>query len=183
MKQILFVLILLFAFAVQLEAKNKTLETVKFRNMKYDPKKIFRNLPVICELGKVYKCDSKNSCNCVPQKKLNFTAKINPIKPLNVSSEIKKKIMPKLFSDFEQCQPGFVYDCTYKYRPFSHLRHRHCTCIKKKSQCKEGYSYQCRRLPGWYPGLTKESTYCQCEKDKSFMKNNKRISTFISSKN
>ena len=66
MKQILFVLILLFAFSVQLEVKNKTLETEKFRNMKYDPRKIFRNLPVIYELGKVYKCDSKNSCNCVP---------------------------------------------------------------------------------------------------------------------
>ena len=45
--------------------------------------------------------------------------------------------MPKLFSNFGQCQPGFVYDCTYKYRPFSHLGHRHCTCIKKSLNVKK----------------------------------------------
>ena len=167
MKQILFVLILLFAFTMQIEVKNKTLETVKFRNIKYDPRKIFKISPIeICGPGKIVKCDSKNSCTCVLRKNLKRLT-TNSTKLLNFS---------KIFSNFyeKKCKPGYVSDCSYKYSKFSPFPRRECICKKEKRRCKEGYSYICRRLPGMFIGKMERPTICQCEKDNNFMSNVER---------
>ena len=95
MKQILFILIFLFAFTVQIEVKNKTLETVKFRNIKYDPRNIFRTNSIeICGPGKIYLCDSKNSCSCVLRNNIKYIT-TKTTKQLNVSSKINEIIKPK----------------------------------------------------------------------------------------
>ena len=190
MKQILFILIFLFAFTVQIEVKNKTLETVKFRNIKYDPRNIFRTNSIeICGPGKIYLCDSKNSCSCVLRNNIKYIT-TKTTKQLNVSSKINEIIKPKTTRFFthsfiKKCLPGFVYECTYKKSKFSFHSYRDCDCKPKKPKCEEGYSYKCTKLPGMFPANSKmkRPTICQCEKDYSFMKNNKRNSTFISSKN
>ena len=164
MKQILFVLILLFSFTMQIELKNKTLETVKFKNIKYDPRKIFKTSSIEkCGPGRIYSCDLKGTCSCFPR--------------------ITTHLFTHLFE--KKCLPGFVYDCTYKYSKISFRNYRDCSCKKKNPKCEEGYSYQCWQLPGMFPANSKmkRPIKCQCKKNNDFMKNNKWNSTFISNKN
>ena len=121
-------------------------------------------------MRKIYLCDLKNSCTCVVRNSLkHITSK--PTKQLNVSSKINEIIKLKtnrFFTHYleKKCLPGFVYECSYKYSKFSYHRYSNCFCRQINTQCEEGYSYKCRRLPGWYPGLTDNPDICQCEKNR-----------------
>ena len=184
MKQILFVLILLFVFTVQIEVKNKTLEIMKFRNInKYDPNKIYRISPLErCGPGRIYQCNLNNSCTCILRENLKHLT-------LNVSNGTTKIFKPKTFHTFSpfylnKCKPGFVFHCsTHRIIKSIHGSINRCFCKKVESKCKEGFVYRCRQLPASIIGKMKIPTICECEKDNDFMKNVKRNTTFITGKN